>query len=127
MTILLSFVRYIIHGYCYLEGEMEGDSREIFILRQELSDRDETICQLRKESEANEDTIKMLKERNQQLRKENGANEDTIKMQKEEIQQLRNQLLSAGVVEKEQKQIKPPLFHFFEQGTHTSMYMQVSM
>ena len=106
---------------------MEGDGRKMFILRQELSDRDETICQLRKESEANEDTIKMLKERNQQLRKENEANEDTIKVQKEEIQQLRNQLLSAGVVKKEKKEIKPPLFHFFEQGTHNFMYMQVSM
>ena len=101
---------------------MEGDSREIFILRQELSDRDETICQLRKESEANEDTIKMFKEKNQQLRKEN---EDTIEVQKEEIQQLRNRLLSAGIVKKEQKEIKPPLLHSFEQGTHTSMYMQV--
>ena len=44
---------------------MEGDGRDIFILRQKLSDRDETICQLRKESEANEDTIKMQKERNE--------------------------------------------------------------
>ena len=83
---------------------MEGDSREIFILRQKLSDRDETICQLRKESEANEDTIKMLKKR---------------------LQHLDDQPLSAGVVKKEQKEIKPPLFHSFEQGTHTPMYMQV--
>ena len=103
MTILLSFIGYVIHGDYYL-GEMEGDGREIFILRQELNDREETICQLRKENE---------------------ANEDTIKMQKEKIQQLHDQLLSAGVVKKEQKEIKPPLFHSFEQGTHTSMYMQV--
>ena len=72
---------------------MEGDGRDIFILRQKLNDRDETICQLRKESE------------------------NTIKMQKEEIQQLRDQLLSAGVMKKEQKDVKPPLFHSFEQGT----------
>ena len=77
---------------------MEGDGREIFILRQKLNDRDDIIFQLRKESEANEDTIKMLKERNQQLT---------------------NQLLSAGVAKKEQKEVKPPLFHSSEQGTHT--------
>ena len=98
---------------------MEGDSREIFILRQKLSDRDETICQLRKESEANEDTIKMLKERNQQLRKENEANEDTINMLKKRLQHVDDQPLSAGVVKKEQKDVKPPLFHSSEQGTHT--------
>ena len=84
---------------------MEGDSRNIFILRQKLNDREETNCQLRKENEA----IK-----------------DTIKIQKEEIQQLHDQLLSAGVVKKEQKEIKPPLFHSFEQGTHIyPMFMQI--
>ena len=66
----------------YNLGEIEGDSKEIFILRQKLSDRDET---------------------NHQLRKENEANKDTIKMQKVEIQQLHDQLLSAGVVKKKQK------------------------
>ena len=106
VTILFSFIGYVIAGDHYYLGEMEGDSREIFILRQELSDRDETICQLRKENEANEDTIKMLKKR---------------------LQHLDDQSSSAGVVKKEQKEIKPPLFHSFEQGTHTPMHKHLSM
>ena len=81
---------------------MEGDSREIFILRQKLSDRDETICQLKKENEANEDTIKMLKKR---------------------LQHLDNQPLSAEIVKKEQRDVKPPLFFSsIEAGTHSSMH-----
>ena len=70
----------------FAEGvEVEGIRKEIIILRQQLSDRDETISQLQKENEASEATIKMLKEK---------------------VYHLSDQLSSSGVVKREHADIR---------------------
>ena len=65
---------------------MEGVRKEIVTLRQELSDRDENIMDLKKQVEASEATIKILKEKNHHLR---------------------NQILSAENITKEPSVIQP--------------------
>ena len=47
----------------FATGEVEAIRKEVVILRQELSDRDETISDLKQQIEASEATIKMLKEK----------------------------------------------------------------
>ena len=48
-------------------------------MRQELSDRDENIMDLKKQIEASEATIKMLKEKNQHLRSQILSAENIVK------------------------------------------------
>ena len=70
----------------FAEGvEVEDIRKEIVILRQQLSDRDETIGQQQKEIEASEATIKMLKEK---------------------VHHLSDQLSSFGVVKREHADIR---------------------
>ena len=70
----------------FAEGvEVKDIRKEIIILRQQLSDRDETIVQLQKENEASEATIKMLKEK---------------------VHRLSDQLSSSGVVKREHADIR---------------------
>ena len=95
------FVYYLAHSFLDTEGgEVEAVRKEIVILRQGLSDRDETIMDLEKQIEASEATIMMLKEK---------------------VQHLSSQILSAENVMKEPSMIQPkveqPSFQLLEPGS----------
>ena len=80
--------------------------KEVLSLRQQLSDRDETISELK----WNSDT--------------------TIKMLKEKVQHLKNQLPPTQLVEKEPavtiSKDYPPAFQSIEQGMHCLLYTSPS-